>query len=162
MEYSFVEGMEQISADEAFELLKTTYWANKRSREQVEKSMRNSVCYGIRLAEGRKLAGFARVITDWATTYYLCDVVIDEAYRGKGLGKALVSHIVSLPEYAGKTAYFGGIKNARFRRKVVPGDVLDLSVEIEAVKGPVGTGKAVAKVGGQTAVTAELMLAIGM
>ena len=101
MEYSFVEGMEQISADEAFELLKTTYWANKRSREQVEKSMRNSVCYGIRLAEGRKLAGFARVITDWATTYYLCDVVIDEAYRGKGLGKALVSHIVSLPEYAG-------------------------------------------------------------
>jgi len=41
MEYSFVEGMEQISADEAFELLKTTYWANKRSREQVEKSMRN-------------------------------------------------------------------------------------------------------------------------
>ena len=101
MEYSFVEGMEQISADEAFELLKTTYWANKRSREQVEKSMRNSVCYGIRLAEGRKLAGFARVITDWATTYYLCDVVIDEAYRGNGLGKALVSHIVSLPEYAG-------------------------------------------------------------
>ena len=101
MEYSFVEGMEQISADEAFELLKTTYWANKRSREQVEKSMRNSVCYGIRLAEGQKLAGFARVITDRATTYYLCDVVIDEAYRGKGLGKALVSHIVSLPEYAG-------------------------------------------------------------
>ncbi len=101
MEYSFVEGMEQISADEAFELLKTTYWANKRSREQVEKSMRNSVCYGIRLAEGRKLAGFARVITDRATTYYLCDVVIDDAYRGKGLGKALVSHIVSLPEYAG-------------------------------------------------------------
>ncbi len=101
MEYSIVEGMEQISADEAFELLKTTYWANKRSREQVEKSMRNSVCYGIRLAEGRKLAGFARVITDWATTYYLCDVVIEEACRGKGLGKALVSHIVSLPEYAG-------------------------------------------------------------
>lgn len=101
MEYSFVEGMEQISADEAFELLKTTYWANKRSREQVEKSMRNSVCYGIRLAEGRKLAGFARVITDWATTYYLCDVVIDEPCRGQGLGKALVSHIVSLPEYAG-------------------------------------------------------------
>ena len=101
MEYSIVEGMEQISADEAFELLKTTYWANKRSREQVEKSMRNSVCYGIRLAEGRKLAGFARVITDWATTYYLCDVVIDEPCRGQGLGKALVSHIVSLPEYAG-------------------------------------------------------------
>ena len=80
----------------------------------------------------------------------------------EALAQAGAVAILSLPEYAGKTAYFGGIKNARFRRKVVPGDVLDLSVEIEAVKGPVGTGKAVAKVGGQTAVTAELMFAIGM
>ena len=101
MEYRFVEGMEQISVDEVCALLKTTYWASQRSREQIEKSMRNSVCYGICPEGKQKLAGFARVITDWATTYYLCDVVIDEAYRGNGLGKALVSHIVSLPEYAG-------------------------------------------------------------
>lgn len=80
----------------------------------------------------------------------------------EALAQAGAVAILSLPEFAGKTAYFGGIKNARFRRKVVPGDVLDLSVQIEAVKGPVGTGKAVATVGGQTAVTAELTFAIGM
>ena len=101
MEYRFTEGMEQIRVDEVCALLKTTYWAGGRSREQIEKSMRHSACYGICPEGEQKLAGFARVITDWATTYYLCDVVIDEAYRGKGLGKALVSHIVSLPEYAG-------------------------------------------------------------
>ena len=41
------------------------------------------------------------VISDYATTWYLCDVIIDPAYQHRGLGKALVSHIASLPEYAG-------------------------------------------------------------
>ena len=48
-----------------------------------------------------KLIGFARVISDYATTYYLCDVIIDTAYQHQGIGTALISHIVSLPEYAG-------------------------------------------------------------
>ena len=46
-----------------------------------------------------RLVGFARVISDLATTYYLCDVIIDPKYQHQGLGKALVSHIVSLPQY---------------------------------------------------------------
>ena len=100
MEYRIVEGAGQISAEEAERLLKTTYWANHRDRETIERSMRNSACYGIRSGEGR-LIGFARVVTDYATTWYLCDVVIDEAFRHIGLGKALVSHIASLPEYSG-------------------------------------------------------------
>ena len=41
------------------------------------------------------------MISDYATTYYLCDVVVDEEYRNKGLGTALVSYIESLPVYAG-------------------------------------------------------------
>jgi ribosomal protein S18 acetylase RimI-like enzyme len=41
------------------------------------------------------------VISDFATTYYLCDVIVDEAYQNKGLGKALVSYIENSPEYAG-------------------------------------------------------------
>ena len=64
-------------------------------------------------------------------------------------------------EYKGKTAYFGGIKQARFRRKVVPGDVLTLEVELTAVKGPVGVGKGTAYVNGEKAATAELTFAIG-
>ena len=54
--------------------------------------------------------------------------------------------ILSLDENKGKTAYFGGISSARFKRKVVPGDVLTMECEIIKRKGPVGVGKATAKV----------------
>lgn len=60
----------------------------------------------------------------------------------------------------GKIVLFGGIKNARFRQQVVPGDVLELSCEIISRKGPVGIGKAIAKVNGKVAVSAELTFAI--
>ena len=63
---------------------------------------------------------------------------------------------LSLPANKGKLALFGGIKEARFRQQVVPGDVLELSCEIIKQKGPVGVGKAVATVNGKNAVTAEL------
>lgn len=68
--------------------------------------------------------------------------------------------ILSLDENKGKTAYFGGISSARFKRKVVPGDVLTMECEIIKRKGPVGVGKATAKVGDETALTAELTFVI--
>jgi len=69
--------------------------------------------------------------------------------------------MLSLPEMKGKTAYFAGINNAKFRQKVVPGDVLMLETSIIKVKGPVGIGKAVATVNGKKAAEAELTFAIG-
>ena len=60
----------------------------------------HSCCYGIRLEDG-ELAGFARVISDFSTTYYLCDVIIDAAFQNKGLGSELVSYIENRPEYQG-------------------------------------------------------------
>ena len=90
-----------MNLSDIIRLLKSTYWADKRSDEQIEKSVRNSSCYGIYVEGEKKLAGFARVISDYATTYYLCDVVIDEDYQHKGLGTALVSYIESLPVYEG-------------------------------------------------------------
>lgn len=101
MNYSIISGADQMNTDEVIRLLKMTYWANKHSREQIEKSMNNSSCYGIRLDDGQKLIGFARVISDYATFYYLCDVIIDPEYRHQGLGKALVSAVISMPKYAG-------------------------------------------------------------
>lgn len=68
--------------------------------------------------------------------------------------------MLTLEENKGKLVYFGGIKNAKFKRQVVPGDVLELNVEIIAQKGPVGIGKAEAYVDGKLAVTAELTFAI--
>ena len=70
-----------------------TYWADKRSPETVEKSVRNASCYGIFLDDVNKLVGFARVISDYATTFYLADVIIDSEYQRQGLGTALVSYV---------------------------------------------------------------------
>ncbi len=69
--------------------------------------------------------------------------------------------ILSQEEYKGKIAYFGSINSAKFKKKVVPGDVLRLEVEIIKKKGPIGVGKAVATVDGKVAVIAELTFAIG-
>lgn len=69
--------------------------------------------------------------------------------------------ILSRPENAGKIAYFGGIDKAKFKQKVVPGDVLSLEVEIIKEKGPIGIGSAKAYVDGKLAVSAELTFAVG-
>ena len=69
--------------------------------------------------------------------------------------------MLSQPDFQGRTAYFAGIDKARFRRKVVPGDVLLLETEIIKVKGPIGIGRAVAKVGDQVAAQADLTFSIG-
>lgn len=63
--------------------------------------------------------------------------------------------VLSLEENKGKLAFFGGIKNAKFRKQVVPGDVLKLETEIKC-KGPMGVGKAVATVNGKVAAEAEV------
>lgn len=69
--------------------------------------------------------------------------------------------ILSLPENKGKLAFFGCIKNARFKKQVRPGDVLELSCELIERRGPIGFGKAVAKVDGKVAAQGELTFAVG-
>lgn len=68
--------------------------------------------------------------------------------------------ILSEEENKGKIAFFGGIKNARFKKQVVPGDVIELECELTERKGPIGYGKATAKVDGKVAVVAELTFAV--
>lgn len=68
--------------------------------------------------------------------------------------------MLSMPENKGKIGLFGGIKNARFRRQVTPGDVLELECTILKQKGPVAVAEAKATVGGQLAVSAELTFAL--
>lgn len=68
--------------------------------------------------------------------------------------------LLSEPENRGKIVLFGGVRNARFRRKVTPGDVLSLECTLTQRRGPVGIGTCIAKVGEETACTAELVFAI--
>ncbi len=75
---------------------------------------------------------------------------------------AQVGAVAILTEEAnkGKIVLFGGVKNARFKRQVVPGDVLELTCELTARRGPIGMGKAEARVDGKLAASAELTFAI--
>ncbi len=68
--------------------------------------------------------------------------------------------ILSEPENKGKIAVFGGIKNCRFKAQVVPGDVLELYCEMTDRRGPIGYGKAVAKVDDKVAAQGELSFVI--
>ena len=78
----------------------------------------------------------------------------------EALAQTGAAAILALPENRGKTAYFGGIKNARFRKKVIPGDVLHLKCAIIKSKGNAGIAAAEASVDGKVAVKAELTFAI--
>ena len=104
MNYYISKDSTKIPVSQLAELLHKTYWAENRPVEAMEQSIRHSLCYGAYDPEDGKLIGFARVITDYATTYYLCDVVVEEAHRGKGIGKALLTEIVSDPRLCGLKA----------------------------------------------------------
>ncbi|GAA5346590.1 3-hydroxyacyl-[acyl-carrier-protein] dehydratase [Planifilum fimeticola] len=69
--------------------------------------------------------------------------------------------VLGMEENRGKLAFFAGIDKFRFRGQVKPGDVLRLEVELLRLKGAVGKGKAVARVGDRTVAEGELMFAIG-
>jgi len=79
----------------------------------------------------------------------------------EALAQAGAVALLSMPEYAGKIAYFGAIDKAKFRRKVVPGDTLRLEVEFLKLKKVAGIGKASAFVGDAKAAEAEITFLIG-
>lgn len=68
--------------------------------------------------------------------------------------------ILSQPEDQGKIVLFGGVKNARFKRKVIPGDVLEMECTLTNRRGPVGIGSCKALVNGEIACMAELVFAV--
>lgn len=78
----------------------------------------------------------------------------------EALAQAGAVAILSLEKNKGKTAYFAAINGAKFKKKVVPGDVLLLETEIIKSKGPIGIGRATATVEGKTVVQAELTFAL--
>jgi GNAT superfamily N-acetyltransferase len=77
----------------------SSYWAANIPLETVQKSIENSLCFGV-FHLGKQI-GLARVITDKATFAYLADVFIDEGYRGRGLSKWLMEEIMKHPDLQG-------------------------------------------------------------
>ena len=91
--YKVRKGLEVMDKERVVELLHSTDWAKERSAEMIEQSMAQSISYGV-FDKNDYQIGYARIISDLTTTFYLMDVVIDEAYRGRGLGKLLMDGIM--------------------------------------------------------------------
>lgn len=77
-------------------MLKKTYWAAERTLEQVAASVEQSLCFGLYI--NGQMVGFARVVTDYVTFSWLCDVVIDESHRKKGLAKFMLECVTAHPK----------------------------------------------------------------
>lgn len=87
-----------------------SYWATNIPGDVVQKSISNSLCFG--LYQYKEQIGFARLVTDKATFAYLADVFIIDLFRGKGLSKWLMETIQSHPELQGLRRWMLGTRDA--------------------------------------------------
>jgi len=90
--------------------LKETYWAKNVPLEVVEKSIENSICFGVYFHDDQ--IGFARVVTDYSTCAYIADVFILNEFRGRGLSKWLMKVIMNYPELQNLKRWMLGTKDA--------------------------------------------------
>lgn len=98
--YQIIKDRSKLQLENIKYLMRQTYWAPDRSEATIINAINNSVCYAV-FDQDHQQIGFARVITDFATTYYICDVIIDTAHRGKGLGKLLLEFITNDSDFRG-------------------------------------------------------------
>lgn len=116
----------------------------------------------IELEPGKRAVGMKNVSfnEDFFRGHFPQEPVMPGVLIVEALAQVGAVVMLSLDEFKGRTAYFGGINRARFRRKVVPGDQLRLETEIIKQRGPMGIGKGVAYVGEEVAAEVEIVFAI--
>ncbi len=109
--YQISTDISKLNIDFIYQYLsEESYWAEGIPKEVVEKSIQNSVCFGLYCNKSQ--IGFARVITDKATFAYLADVFILQSHRGKGLSKWLIQTIHTHPELQGLRRWMLGTRDA--------------------------------------------------
>ena len=89
----------RLDLDAITEMLRRAYWARGRTRQMIERYLEHSLTFG--LYDGSRQIGLARVVSDYTTFAWLCDVFIHEDYRGRGLGKWLMETIHAHPDLQG-------------------------------------------------------------
>ena len=101
----------KLDVDVVHKFLARSYWAEGIPRETVERSIENSLCFGV--YDNARQIGFARVISDFATYAYVADVFILEQYRERGLGKELMASIMAHPDLQGLRRWSLGTRDAQ-------------------------------------------------
>jgi predicted N-acetyltransferase YhbS len=87
----------RLDLDAIERLLRSTYWASERSRVSIELGVKNSLCFGLYDEHSGRQIGLTRVVTDYSTFAWLCDVIVQEEHRGKGLGKWMMEVVLADP-----------------------------------------------------------------
>jgi len=95
-DFTITDRRDDLDVDVIHNFLRESYWAEGIPRALVEKSIRHSLCFGLYHAANQ--VGFGRVVSDRATFAYVADVFVVPAFRGRGLGKWLVSCVLAHPE----------------------------------------------------------------
>jgi GNAT superfamily N-acetyltransferase len=98
-EFTVTDRRADLDIETIHHFLRESYWAKGIPRPIVEKAINNSLCFG--LYHNSRQIGFGRAVSDQATFAYLADVFVVPAYRGRGLGKWLVSCVLAHPELQG-------------------------------------------------------------
>jgi GNAT superfamily N-acetyltransferase len=86
---------ERLDLDAIERLLRSAYWASERSRAATELAVKNSLCFGLYDSQSGRQIGLTRVVTDYSTFAWLCDVIVEEEHRGKGLGKWMLEEVLA-------------------------------------------------------------------
>ncbi len=113
-DFSISSDKSKIDLDLVHGFLTKAYWSVGISKEKVARGIKNSLCFGVyqHAADGDRQVGFARVITDFTTFAYICDVFILEEYRGKGLSQLLMKTIMTHAELQGLRRWSLGTRDA--------------------------------------------------
>ena len=109
--YWVTSKLEKLQFSEIVRLLRLTRWAKDRPEAIIRRSVDHSLNFGVFV--GEKQVGYARVVTDYTLFAYLCDVIIDPEYRGRGLAKLLIREITAHPDLQSLRRFFLHTLNAQ-------------------------------------------------
>lgn len=123
MNFEISTDKSRLDRDLVYRWISETYWAKGIPRATVERSIENSICFGV--YENGALIGFARVISDCATFAYVGDVFVVESHRGRGASKLLMQTMLAHPDLQGLRRWFLMTRDAhglyeQFGFKVLP------------------------------------------
>ena len=98
-QFTISDDVSRLDINAICDFLSRAYWADKRPRDVIERSIQYSMNFGI--YDGERQVGFSRVVSDRSVFAYLCDVFIHEDYRGQSLGKWMLECIMAHPDLQG-------------------------------------------------------------